>query len=76
MIQNTNNQLFNKIILKIIELCNSHVAEKNQNATAAPDAVKGSGLANVVRAAPANAEQRLLKFSASVSDKNNCASPS
>ena len=35
------------------------VAEKNQNATAAPDAMKGSGLANVVRAAPANAEQRL-----------------
>ena len=52
------------------------VAEKNQNATAAPDAMKGSGLANVVRAAPVKAEQRLLKFSASVSDKNNCASTS
>jgi hypothetical protein len=38
--------------------------------------MKGSGLANVVRAAPANAEDRLLKFSASVTDKNNCASTS
>ena len=52
------------------------VAEKNQNATAAPDAMKGCAKARVVIAAPANAEQRLLKFSASVSDKNNCASPS
>ena len=52
------------------------VAEKNQNATAAPDAMKVSGLANVVRAAPVKAEQRLLKFSASVTDKNNCVSPS
>jgi len=33
------------------------VAEKDQNATAAPDAMKVSGLANVVRAAPAKAEE-------------------
>jgi hypothetical protein len=46
MIQNTNNQLFNKIILKIIELCNSHVGKKYQKTTAAPDAMKVSGLAN------------------------------
>ena len=52
------------------------VAEKNQNATAASDAMKGCGLANVVRAAPAKAEERLLMFSASVTDKNNCASTS
>jgi hypothetical protein len=37
--------------------------------------MKVSGLANEVRAAPAKAEQRLLKFGASVSDKNNCAKP-
>jgi hypothetical protein len=47
------------------------VAEKNQNATAAPDAMKGSGLANEVRAAPAKAEERLSTVSASVSDNNN-----
>ena len=35
------------------------VAEKNQNATAASDAMKGSAKARVVIAAPANAEQRL-----------------
>jgi len=34
------------------------VAEKDQNATAASDAMKGSGLANGVRAAPAKAEER------------------
>jgi hypothetical protein len=34
--------------------------------------MKGSGLANVVRAAPVNAEERLLKFGASVSDKKMC----
>jgi hypothetical protein len=44
---------------EIVSLCNSHVAEKNQNATAAPDAVKGSAKARVVTAAPANAEERL-----------------
>jgi hypothetical protein len=61
---------------EIVSLCNSHVGKKYQNPTAAPDAMKVSGLANVVRAAPAKAEQRLLKFSASVTDKNICASPS
>jgi hypothetical protein len=76
MIQNTNNQLFNKIILKIIELCNSHIVEKNQKTTAAPDAMKGCAKARVVIAAPANAEQRLGRVSASVTDKNICASPS
>ena len=45
------------------------VAKKYQNPTAAPDAMKGSGLASLVRAAPAKAEQRLLKGTASVSDK-------
>jgi hypothetical protein len=38
--------------------------------------MKGSGLANEVRAAPVNAEERLLKVCASVTDKNNVASPS
>jgi hypothetical protein len=38
--------------------------------------MKVSALANEVRAAPAKAEERLLKFGASVSDKNNCTSPS
>jgi hypothetical protein len=40
--QNTNNQILNKILLKINKLCNSHAAEKDQNAAAAPDALKGS----------------------------------
>jgi hypothetical protein len=35
------------------------LAEKNQNATAASDAMEGSGLANVVCTAPAKAEERL-----------------
>jgi len=56
--QNTNNQIFNKILLKIYKLCNTHLQEKNQNATAAPDAMKVSGLANCVRAAPAPDENR------------------
>ncbi len=34
------------------------VAKKNQNATAAPAAMKVSGLANGVIAAPVNAEER------------------
>ncbi len=36
--------------------------------------MKGCAKAGVVIAAPAKAEERLLKFSASVTDKNNCAS--
>jgi hypothetical protein len=51
-------------------------AKKDQNATAAPAAIKVSGLANGVIAAPVNAEDRLLKFCASVSDKNDWASDS
>ena len=38
------------------------------NPTAAPDAMKGSGVANVVHAAPVKAEERILKYGASVSD--------
>ena len=34
------------------------VAKKNQNATAAPTAMKGSARAGVVIAAPVNAEER------------------
>ena len=45
------------------------------NPTAAPDAMKVSGLANGVSAAPVNAEERLLKVCASVADKKNCALP-
>ena len=43
------------------------------NPTAAPDAMKVSGLANGVSAAPVNAEERLLKVCASVADKNDWA---
>jgi len=43
---------------EIVELCNSHVAEKNQNATVASDAMKGGGLANLECAAPAPDENR------------------
>ena len=42
------------------------------NAAAAPDALKVSGLANCVRAAPVNAVDRLLMDSASVADNKNC----
>ncbi|WP_090701980.1 hypothetical protein [Daejeonella rubra] len=38
--------------------CSFSAAKKNQNATAASDAMKVSGLANWVRAAPAKAEER------------------
>jgi hypothetical protein len=34
--------------------------------------MKGSGVANVVRAAPVKAEERILKYGASVSDIKNC----
>ena len=41
-------------------------AEKDQNAAAAPDALKGSAWAWLLAAAPANAEERLLKGAASM----------
>jgi hypothetical protein len=62
--QNTNNQVLNKIIYKIAKLCNSHVVEKDQKTTAASDAMKGSALARFVIAAPAKAEKRSGKGSA------------
>ena len=52
------------------------INQQRINATAASDAMKGSGLANCLRAAVTmkiGTEERLLKVSASVSDKNNCA---
>ena len=48
-------------------------AKKNQNATAAPAAMKGSARAGTVIAAPVNAEERLLKVCASVAENKNCA---
>jgi hypothetical protein len=42
------------------------------NATAAPAAMKGSARAKTVIAAPVNAEERLLKVCASVSENKNC----
>ena len=52
------------------------VAKKNQNATAAPAAMKGSARARTVIAAPVNAEQRVLKVCASVAENKNLASNS
>ena len=46
-------------------------AEKDQNAAAAPDALKGSAEALLVVAAPANAEESLLMGVASVASNEN-----
>jgi hypothetical protein len=51
-------------------------AKKDQNATAAPAAMKGSARAMSVIAAPVNAEKRLLKVCASVAENKNLASNS
>ena len=44
---------------EIVSLCNSHAAEKKQNAAAAPDAIKVNALAWPVPAAPAEAEEKV-----------------
>ena len=46
-------------------------AEKDQKAAAAPDALKVSAQAQTIVAAPANAEESLLKGAASVASKKN-----
>ena len=46
-------------------------AEKDQNAAAAPDALKGSAQAQTIVAAPANAEESLLMGVASVASNEN-----
>ena len=67
----THQALDNFIPLIAAGLSSFSVAKKNQNATAAPAAMKGSARARTVIAAPVKAEDRLLKVCASVSDKNN-----
>ena len=49
------------------------VAKKNQNATAAPAAMKGSGLANGVIAAPVKAEGTVIKGLCERGGENNYA---
>jgi hypothetical protein len=46
-------------------------AEKDQNAAAAPDALKGSAWAWTIVAAPAKAEESLLMGAASVAHNEN-----